>query len=314
MAALTKARDTKRGASAVFPEKFDLPVAAATTIYQGGIVCVNSSNLAVPATATTGLRAVGRAEATVDNSAGLAGALTVPVTSTVLVYANSGGGDQITTSHQPGRSLYLVDDQTVALTSNSGARSFAGKLVKVDSLGVHVLVSPMLDDAQALSETTGAAAIGIADAGNYYAATTVEGALQEVRADLAATTTGNGASLIGIEDAATLYTAANVEAALAEVKALADAAPAMQAANATLVAGTVTINTGITVAADSEVVPVLIGAITGSTNFGSLSELKSSRVNGAPGTGTVVIRALGSDGALDADAAGAIRVVILTPQ
>ncbi len=90
--------------------------------------------------------------------------------------------------------------------------------------------------------------------------------------------------------------------------------PAMQAVNATLASGTITISTGITVAANSEVIPLLIGALTGTTNFGSLGELKASRVNGAPGVGTVVIQAYGDDGALDADAAGAIRVVILTPQ
>lgn len=90
--------------------------------------------------------------------------------------------------------------------------------------------------------------------------------------------------------------------------------PAMQAVNATLAAGTITIATGITVAASSEVVPVLIGALTGSTNFASLGELKASRVNGAPGVGTVVIQAYGADGALDVDAAGAIRVLIFTPK
>jgi hypothetical protein len=95
---------------------------------------------------------------------------------------------------------------------------------------------------------------------------------------------------------------------------LAASAPGMQAVNATLVAGTVTVSTGITVAATSEVIPLQIGAITGSTNFGSLRELKASRVNGAPGTGSIVIQAVGNDGALDVDAAGAIRVVILTPQ
>lgn len=91
-------------------------------------------------------------------------------------------------------------------------------------------------------------------------------------------------------------------------------APSMQATNATLASGTITISTGITVAANSEVAPLQIGAITGSTNFGSLRELKASRVNGAPGTGSVVIQAVGNDGALDVDAAGAIRVLIFTPQ
>lgn len=103
-------------------------------------------------------------------------------------------------------------------------------------------------------------------------------------------------------------------ALVSESYTLAAAAPAMQAVNATLVAGTVTIAAGITVAANSEVIPLLIGPLTGSTNFASLEELKASRVNGAPGVGTVVIEALNNSGALDVDAAGAIRVVILTPQ
>lgn len=91
-------------------------------------------------------------------------------------------------------------------------------------------------------------------------------------------------------------------------------APAMQAGAATLASGTATVNTGIYVSAASEVVPILTGAITGSTNFGSLRELKASRVAGAPGTGTIVLEAVGADGAKDTDAAGAIRFLIFTPQ
>lgn len=123
-----------------------------------------------------------------------------------------------------------------------------------------------------------------------------------------------GAGAVGILDAGTLYTATTVEAALAEVRTLTNKAPAMQVGAATLASGTATVNTGIVVAANSEVIPIAIGAITGSTNYGGLRELKSSRVNGAAGTGTIVLEAVGADGAKDADAAGAIRFVILTPQ
>lgn len=85
--------------------------------------------------------------------------------------------------------------------------------------------------------------------------------------------------------------------------------PAMQAVDATLVSGTVTISSGIVVAATSEVIAFPKGVITGSTNFGCVRELIASR--SVPGT--VVIEAVGADGTKDADAAGAIRVVILTP-
>lgn len=107
--------------------------------------------------------------------------------------------------------------------------------------------------------------------------------------------------------------AVDIADAEARLDAIEAAAPGMQAANATLSSGTVTINTGIVVAANSEVIPLVIGTITGSTNFATLGELKASRVNGAAGVGTVVIQAWTNGGVLDADAAGAIRVVILTP-
>jgi hypothetical protein len=125
---------------------------------------------------------------------------------------------------------------------------------------------------------------------------------------------GGAGAIIGLLSALSTAEQGSVVGAINEVYDFATAAPAMQAVNATLVAGTVTINSSITVATDSEVVPVLIGALSGTTNFGQVGELKASRVNGAPGVGTVVIQAYGDDGALDVDAAGAIRVLIFTPQ
>lgn len=95
-----------------------------------------------------------------------------------------------------------------------------------------------------------------------------------------------------------------------QLQALQTSAPGMQAVNATLVAGTVTISAGITVAADSEVLVSPTGNITGSTNFASCHEKVASRVVPT----TVVAEALGADGLIDTDAAGQVRVVILTPQ
>ena len=243
MTALSKARDTVRCSAHAFPERFTLPVAAATIIYQGSIVCKNSSGYAVPASTSTSLVAVGRAEKTIDNSAGSAGDLNVDVSTGVYKFANSSAGDAITIAERF-KVVYLVDDQTVAKTSNSGARSIAGQVMAVDSSGVEVRFFPVDNLLSTLATT----------------------------------------------------------------------APGMQAVNATISSGTVTINTGIVVASNSEVVPLVIGALTGSTNFASLGELKASRVNGAAGVGTVVIQAWTDGGVLDSDATGAIRVLIFTPQ
>ena len=115
---------------------------------------------------------------------------------------------------------------------------------------------------------------------------------------------------------------ANVAAAVAGVSAGAvtaadqthiNSTPTMQVTTGTLVNGTATINTVITVAANSEVIPYPDGAITGSTNFGSLQELRASRTAGAPSTGSITIQAIGSDGNIDADAAGAFHALIFTP-
>lgn len=119
------------------------------------------------------------------------------------------------------------------------------------------------------------------------------------------TNTGEGEALAAAEAA---------QATADDALALGEAAPAMQAVAATLVSGTIEITEGIVVAANSEVQPILIGNITGSTNFATLRERKASRVNGADGVGAITVDAVGSDGLLDSDAAGAIRVLIFTPQ
>lgn len=127
-----------------------LAVAAATTIYAGSLVVLNAG-YAEPGSEDTGLIAIGRAEEQVDNSGGDAGDKTVKVKRGVFRFANSGGGDAITAANI-GSACYIVDDQTVAKTSDEGARSRAGRIVDVDSAGVWVLVGngPFDSDAGAL--------------------------------------------------------------------------------------------------------------------------------------------------------------------
>lgn len=127
-----------------------LPVAAATTVYAGALT-VLASGYAKGGVTATGLIAVGRAEEKVDNSLGDAGDLTVKVRRGVFQFANSGGGDAIAKA-DIGSSCYIVDDQTVAKTSDTGARSRAGRVVDVDARGVWVEVGrgPFDSDADAL--------------------------------------------------------------------------------------------------------------------------------------------------------------------
>ena len=142
--------------------------------------------------------------------------------------------------------------------------------------------------------------------GRWTADATVAGAVAAT--DLASTSNALGASLVGIEDSATQLTATTVEAALAELAAkfaagLTPAITKLQIATGTISSGEATINTNIVVTSNSYVIAMPTANVTGSTNFACLSNTRASNVAGAAGVGSVLIRALGNDGAKDADAA-----------
>ncbi len=142
MSALTAERLTPQfaGSSGPTPAKLYLLVKGSTKIYAGSIVALNAG-YAAPAASGLGLVAVGKALATVDNSTGADGDLSVEVLLGVFRFENSTSGDAIAQANV-GSVCYLADDQTVALTSNSGARSAAGQILGLglDSSGVWVSV------------------------------------------------------------------------------------------------------------------------------------------------------------------------------
>ena len=87
--------------------------------------------------------------------------------------------------------------------------------------------------------------------------------------------------------------------------------PGAQVVTGTLVAGECVIDEGITVTAGTLAFPTPSAAITGSTNFAGLAHIVASNVAGGPGTGSITIRALGANGATDADAAGTFQALLL---
>jgi hypothetical protein len=133
MTALTANRNTPARDS----KQFSFPVAASTKIYQGSLVCINASSLAVPGSVATTQKCVGRADEIADNSAGLASAINVPVSRGCFRFGNSASTDAIALK-DVGASCYIVDDQTVAKTDGTGARSIAGVIRDVDADGVWV--------------------------------------------------------------------------------------------------------------------------------------------------------------------------------
>ncbi|MEO6361433.1 MAG: hypothetical protein ABIO43_12810 [Sphingomicrobium sp.] len=133
MAAATADRNTTERAGDVFSD----PVKAATKIYAGTILCLDAAGNAQPGATALGLIVRGRAEEQVDNSAGIAGALSITSHRGVFPFANSAAGDAITRA-EIGDDCYIVDDSTVAKTSGGATRSVAGKIIDVDAAGVWV--------------------------------------------------------------------------------------------------------------------------------------------------------------------------------
>ncbi|WP_339844308.1 hypothetical protein [uncultured Halopseudomonas sp.] len=131
--ALTKDRDTHRREGVQNSD----PVAAATRIFAGSLVCLNAAGFAVPGATATTLTARGRAEEQVDNRDGAAGDLKVETRRGVFRFDNSAAADEITRADILSE-CYIVDDQTVAKTDGTSTRSVAGIIQDVDEAGVWV--------------------------------------------------------------------------------------------------------------------------------------------------------------------------------
>lgn len=183
MTALTAARRTTSRPAMIIA----LGVAASTTIYQGGMVALNASGYAVPASASPTLKVLGRAMANVDNAAGSNGALIVEAEAGCFRFENSEGGDAIS-SDDIGKPCYAVDDQTLALTSNGGARPIAGLVADVDADGVWVLLgveARSAAEAQADGDTQATDVIAVhiaslAAAGPHYTVAGIAGTITKI--------------------------------------------------------------------------------------------------------------------------------------
>lgn len=132
MTATTEGRNTPRRNA----DQFSYPAAAAL-ILAGTIVVINAAGNAEMGTTALSKVCVGVADDTVDNSAGAAGALQVPVRRGCFRFANSASTDAIALT-DIGTNCYIVDNQTVAKTSGTNTRSVAGVVRDVDASGVWV--------------------------------------------------------------------------------------------------------------------------------------------------------------------------------
>lgn len=133
---LTTERPTQRMGDAPVITIVEPPVKANTKIYAGALVVIDAG-YAAPGRAALNLIPLGRAEETVDNSTGAAGAKRVRVRRGAFKWKNSAGADAIAQA-DVFKDAFIVDDETVAKTDGAGARSKAGKILAVDSDGVWI--------------------------------------------------------------------------------------------------------------------------------------------------------------------------------
>lgn len=129
---LTEDRNTKERQL----KTLNAPIAASMLIYAGALVALNATGYLVPGSESDALSMPGRAKEQINN-AGADGDLTAEYELGCFQYANSAAADEITRA-DIGNDCYIVDDETVAKTSNTDARSVAGKIVDLDDSGVWV--------------------------------------------------------------------------------------------------------------------------------------------------------------------------------
>ncbi len=126
MAALTAKRETRTKGTG---RRQEFQVAAATTIFAGGMVCLNTGGFAVPAADTVNFSTVkGIAIATIDNSGGANGDLNVEVNSGILALMT---GVAVVQGSLDLPSVRVSDDQTVALAGGQNIQ--AGIPVEIES-------------------------------------------------------------------------------------------------------------------------------------------------------------------------------------
>jgi hypothetical protein len=192
MSALTDVRDTQMFEG----DSIKANLLTAIKVYKGALVVRDTATgYDKPGVVGTGLVALGIAdmmEPYVDTTGISSGVKTITVKTGVAMLANY-ASDLVTVADR-GKPCFIFDDQTVARTDGSAARSVAGTVMDVTSRGVAVKIG-------SVDGTVLAAEIAAREA---------------VTAALALTTTPGGASLVGVFDTAGKLTATTVEAALAE--------------------------------------------------------------------------------------------------
>lgn len=110
----------------------DYQVAAGAVIYSGAIVATTEANggFLVPASDAAGVRVVGVADETADNTGGADGAIEAPVYTGNARIASPGGSAIV--QNDVGGMAFVVDDGEVAKAAGTGNSILAGSVIRVE--------------------------------------------------------------------------------------------------------------------------------------------------------------------------------------
>lgn len=162
----------RAGSADLATRSLSVPVAAATTIFQGALVAtqIGGSGYAVNASADRSLRVIGVAARRVVNTTaegfGAAGDLSVEVERGVFPFANSSSTDAISAA-DVGALCFVVDNDTVARTANFGLRPVAGIVSKVEGGKVYVEIGATQVQENGAIDYLGPAAADYSTTGQY---------------------------------------------------------------------------------------------------------------------------------------------------
>jgi hypothetical protein len=133
--ALSTARVTQQRLDGSFNNLVVVGEKTSTTLYVGGIVCVDSTGYAVPGSSTTGLRVVGilgnqpaLLPAPSYTNSGASGSVQLEVRQGTFKL-NISSGDPVTVANMF-NTVYIEDDQTICATGSG--KSAAGVMVGLD--------------------------------------------------------------------------------------------------------------------------------------------------------------------------------------
>lgn len=151
MAAATTDRSVQRRANALSRTFGIVKLGAGVKALKGTLAARNAAGYAVQASNTAGLKVIGVFQATVDNTAGIDGALSVGVETGVFKFVNDGVAPCVQVDVFG--TVFVSDNQTIRTRAGSLGIA-AGLLEQIDSDGVWIFIEPEILQQTAESAVT----------------------------------------------------------------------------------------------------------------------------------------------------------------